>query len=152
VAAYRAVDAAGLLVAGARRTANADGSADVAHQPGSAFEAVHTSLTNATTRELQLHGFAAEGHSGAGDAAVSSGTRQASPQAEAAATRLGGAGFHVCLYGRTSCGDLGATGNVQGRSARAAGAAFVHVELAKVVRDDQARRRLAAELAAAALS
>lgn len=66
--AYRALDARALLVAGAHRDANTDGSADVSHTPGSIFQVVHTVLVTQpypaqdTTIVLQIHGFDSAKH------------------------------------------------------------------------------------------
>jgi hypothetical protein len=152
VAAFRAVDATALLVAGARRTANADGSADVAHRADSGFSAVHTALTSASTRVLQLHGFAAASHENEPDAVVSSGTTAPSNEADAVGTALARHGISACQYDGRTCGKgLGATTNVQGQQATSVGAVFVHVELADPVRKDVSRRRLAAKQCALTL-
>ena len=65
---YRALKAKALLVAGAHRDANADGSADPAHATDSIFQTVHTSLFKPAglpdnkTIFLQIHGYSTEEH------------------------------------------------------------------------------------------
>jgi len=65
---FRALDARALLVAGAHRDANRDGSADVSGKPQSIFQAVHeTELQQAIASTgsgiiLQIHGFRASKH------------------------------------------------------------------------------------------
>jgi hypothetical protein len=64
---FRALQACALLVAGAHRDANQDGSADVAHNPQTVFQAIHEALANAAGQSgliLQIHGFAAGKHPG----------------------------------------------------------------------------------------
>ena len=51
-----------LLVGGAHRKANADGSADVAHYPTSIFDTVHQALLEPSSIVLQIHGFASTRH------------------------------------------------------------------------------------------
>ena len=43
---YRALNARALLIAGAHRNANEDGSADAAHAPDSIFQSVHETIRN----------------------------------------------------------------------------------------------------------
>jgi len=65
---YRALDAKALLVAGAHRDANADGSADPTHTVNTIFQTIHTSLFKSTgqpdvkTVFIQIHGYSTEGH------------------------------------------------------------------------------------------
>ncbi|HLO32411.1 MAG TPA: hypothetical protein VK249_24890 [Anaerolineales bacterium] len=67
---YRAVDARALLIAGAHRHANRDGSADVAHTSESIFQSVHMALSQELQAEagdviiLQIHGFHSTRHKG----------------------------------------------------------------------------------------
>ncbi len=67
---YRALNARALLIAGAHRNANSDGSADAAHATESIFESVHETLTNEIQRSsghvivLQIHGFHSTKHVG----------------------------------------------------------------------------------------
>lgn len=137
VVAFRRAGARALFVAGAHRDANADGSADVAHRADTVFDTVHDASLGSGIRVLQPHGFADS--TLPNDAVVSRGDApsQLTHSVEAA---LDAALFDACLYDGTACSELGATTNVQGASARAGGAEFVHVEVARRVRADVARR------------
>lgn len=59
VHAYQALHPRALLIAGAHRDANADGSADVAHADQSIFQSIHAALLKQTKNlvVLQIHGF-----------------------------------------------------------------------------------------------
>lgn len=155
VAAFRAGAAAALLVAGAHRSATGD--ADVAHEAGSAFEAVHESLILPGMRVVQLHGFDGDTHpSRYGDSVVSDGIDAAEVSVPSAATAavaaaVSEAGFQVCLQHRDACSGLAATSNVQGKSARRLGGSFVHIEVETAIRADPARGRQLARVAVAAL-
>jgi hypothetical protein len=152
VAAFRAADAVGLLIAGAHRRANSNGSADVAHQTDSAFHVAHTTLVRRTTTVLQPHGFSLASHPGYPDAVVSSGTDSPSSHARAVRARLVAAGFSTCLYARgSSCGALAAKQNKQGIATRDVGGSFVSLELSNTVRASGTRRRSAGRAAALAL-
>jgi hypothetical protein len=65
---YRALHAQALLVAGAHRNANADGSADAAHARESIFQTVHTTIFKLREESahqmivLQIHGYDPEEH------------------------------------------------------------------------------------------
>jgi hypothetical protein len=139
---FARADAGALLVAGSKRDANGT-SSDVAHAPASVFSTVHQALLKRGREVVQIHGFAAEEHSDLSQQAViSSGSTD--PHYADLSLRVGNAlsaaGVSVCLFAAgNSCSDLGATTNVQGMSARGAGAWFVHVELnedAREVRSD----------------
>ena len=68
VAIYRDLNARALLIAGAHRDANRDGSADAAHDPQTVFQAIHESELRQSLSStdsaivLQIHGFAASSH------------------------------------------------------------------------------------------
>ena len=65
---FRALDARALLVAGAHRDANRDGSADVSDQPQTIFQAVHEAeieqsmMATGSAIVLQIHGFRSSKH------------------------------------------------------------------------------------------
>ena len=139
VALLRAAGARALLVAGAHRAAAADGSSDVAHSPRSAFQVVHDALLRPGSTVLQPHGFDPAQHPRAGDAVVSAGTRAGSRNATAVAEALRRAGIDARRYG-VDADELGGTTNDQGRTTRAAGASFVHLELAPVARTTAQQR------------
>lgn len=149
---FRSADASALLVAGANRDADRDGAADVAHNEDSIFEAVSAALVVRGSRVVQPHGFSETGHPTYGDAVVSAGVAPASSLVRAVADALVAAGFRTCLYDGRTCRSLAATRNVQGRSTRAAGGEFVHLEIADAVRADDGRRRQLAETVAAVLA
>lgn len=125
-----------LLMAGTNRDAGPG--ADVAHESGSVFEAIHRA-TIGDSIVMQLHGFDG-GTRSYGDAVVSSGTDHPGPFTEAAATALQGIGLRVCIHDGDHCTDLGGTTNVQGSSTREAQGTFLHVELSQPVRADAAMR------------
>lgn len=149
--AFRATGAGDLLIAGAHREANDDGSADVAHASQSAFQAVHDALLHRGVTVLQLHGFDRARRSRSyRDAVVSDGTRDPSAIARSVARALRAAGLRVCLYRGERCAQLAATTNVQGVTTRRAGGAFVHLELAaRPRRDPDLRDRVIGALVAA---
>ncbi len=65
--AFRALQGCALMIAGAHRSANQDGIADVAHNPQSVFQAIHSFLANIAGPNalvLQFHGFAMNKHQG----------------------------------------------------------------------------------------
>ena len=61
---FRGARARWFLMAGARRAANADGSADMARVTNSVFHRVHTEVAAPGTRALSIHGFRIENHAG----------------------------------------------------------------------------------------
>jgi hypothetical protein len=139
---YRTLKARALLVAGAHRQANRDGSADVAHAPESIFESVHEGLlrqyrtTVGQPIVLQVHGFAGRKHAGYPAVVLGIGRRPSATQA-ALANRL--------ISGLTSRGVLAAactdelyedicgTNNVQ--AASAGDGTFIHIELDESIRN-----------------
>ncbi len=142
VETFRKANAEDLFVAGAHRYANSDGSADVAHASTSVFEEIHKAAVESETKVFQPHGFSQADHPDYGEAVVSAGTAPPTQFAQDVHVALRGAGFDARLYDGVSYSALGATTNVQGKSARALGADFLHVETIKPIRDDAARRSL----------
>lgn len=140
VETFRRLDARVLLVAGAHRDADRDGSADVAHRHHSAFQVVHEAAVEPGWRVVQLHGFGESNHPGYGDVVVSAGTADPGPTVTGVWQALRTNGFVACLYDGAACRDLAATSNVQGRQTRSVGATFIHVEAARAVRADSFRR------------
>jgi hypothetical protein len=149
VDAFRKGKAGALLIAGAHRAATPD--ADVAHQTGSGFQAVHDALSTARRWVLQLHGFSAAGHPKLGEAVVSSGATASTTAVIAESRALNKAGFLVCTYGTTGCDGLGGTTNVQGAWTRNHGGQFVHLELSSTVRSNAASSTAAMTATAAGL-
>jgi hypothetical protein len=140
VEVFRHAHASDLFVAGAHRYAAADESSDVAHNSRSAYEAVHRARLQDRPTVLQPHGFdSGERGRQFGEIVISSGDAPTAP-VRSVAQDLRAAGFKTCLYEPGHCEGLGATTNVQGQSARAAGAVFVHLELALRLRETRALR------------
>jgi hypothetical protein len=135
VGIFRRANASDLFVAGAHRYASADGSSDAAHTRRAIV--------------LQPHGFD-EGERGAryGEIVISSGEAPTGV-VNSLGARLTARGFKTCVYRTHTCEALGGTKNVQGQSARAAGALFIHLELAFRLRERAAvRDRLVSTIAA----
>ena len=132
--------AANLFIAGAHRRADPAGAADVAHNVGSAFQAVQRAAVRPGDVVLQPHGFDEASHASLGEIVVSEGPQSPTALLDRLAAALQAANFQVCEFGRGRCGALGAQTNVQGRAARAAGATFVHIELARSLRDSSSTR------------
>jgi hypothetical protein len=148
VGVFRRANAADLLVAGSHRYAARDRSSDAAHDESGPFAAVHRGALAPGVVVLQPHGFD-EGERSAqyGEIVVSSGGAPTS-LATSLADRLKADGFSTCLYGPGHCKALGGTTNVEGRSARAAGASFIHLELAlRLRRSDAQRARIVSDVA-----
>jgi hypothetical protein len=141
VETFRKANAEDLFVAGAHRYANSDGSADVAHASASVFEEIHKAAVESETKVFQPHGFSQADHPDYGEAVVSAGTAP-TQLAQDVHGALRGAGFDARLYDGVNYSALGATTNVQGKSARVLGADFLHVETIKPIRDDTTRRAL----------
>jgi hypothetical protein len=148
VETFRSARAADLFVAGALRDEEPNDSADVAHNGKSAFEAVHRAALAPGWTVLQPHGFdSARRGDQYGEIVVSSGGLPTELVRSLAGT-LTAEGFDTCLYERGRCEGLGATTNVQGRTTRAAGALFIHVEMARRLRETQSlRARIVSALA-----
>ncbi len=150
VATFRLANAQALLVAGASRFADPNDVADVAHTPGTVFDAIHHTLLGPGVVVFQPHGFDTTAHFDYGDVVVSSGDFPPQPLARSMAGALRAAGFRVCLYDGSHCSALGATTNVEGASTREAGDQFVHVEMAAKIRNSPRLGRLVAEAVARA--
>ena len=141
---YRALDARALMVAGAHRNANSDGSADVAHAKESIFQSIHIALTReieATSGNaiiLQIHGFHASKHKGYPQVVFGLGEKPL-PQEIAIAEKLKealakqGIRAGVCTGVESNLLELCAKTNVQG-SVTDEGA-FIHIELDENIRD-----------------
>lgn len=148
---FDAIGARALLVAGADRRANRDGSADVAHERHSVFALLSRVAARPGDIVIQLHGFDGEEHGGYGDVVLSNGTPEASPLVRALARRLRSLRLDVCVFDGAGCATLGATTNVEGRSARSEGAEFLHVELVRRLRAEPRPRAAVVRALAAAL-
>jgi hypothetical protein len=144
---FEAVRGRALFVAGAHRHANTDAGADVAHTSGSVFESAHAALLRPDTVVIQPHGFARERHPELDDIVISGGVSPPPPLVTALAESLRPT-VDVGVHDRNRCRALAGTANVQGHSTRAAGATFVHVELARPLRSDDGRRQTVVRLMA----
>jgi hypothetical protein len=143
---YRALDARALLIAGAHRNANADGSADVAHAPESIFHTVHLSLSreieaaSGTPIILQIHGFHSSKHEGYPPAVIGFGKdiqaafRSLAKDLETALTEQGiRAGLCTDDTWKNLCG------RTNGQGASSNGEIFIHIELdEKIRKNDEA--------------
>jgi len=143
---YRALDARALLIAGAHRNANRDGSADVAHAPESIFQSVHESLsqeiqaTSGSVIILQIHGFHTSKHDGYPQAVFGFGTKMQPTElalAQELKDTLTEQGMNIGLCTGNVWQDLCGTMNAQAASMN--GGMFLHIELSEKIRkDDQA--------------
>jgi len=148
-----------LLMAGTHRYANPNDESDMARSMTSLFQGLHERLGLDATVVISIHGFARASHSpptSISDAvlsngATSSGTLAATDGARALRDRLVAAGFVVGLVA-DDAGYTELTGSVnpqgQWSNDRFGHGRWMHVEIAREVRDDGGRwRDLAAELA-----
>jgi hypothetical protein len=134
LALYRALDAKALLIAGAHRGANLDGSADVARNPTSIFHTLHLVLTySENSIVLQIHGFSADKHPGYPQIVLNSNHGSSSAELNRLADAFSAEGLLVgkCVADRWK--DLCGRTNVQLSSMEQG--VFVHVELADSVRN-----------------
>jgi hypothetical protein len=136
MAAYRALHARALLVAGAQRNANRDGSADAAHHRRTIFQAVHQALTGTDQAVvvLQIHGFSAAHHAGYPQIVLSSDHGRPTALVNDLAVALRGQGIRVGVCGSGLWEDLCGTRNVQAISMPEG--TFVHLELDESIRRD----------------
>ena len=138
---YRALDARALLIAGAHRNANRDGSADVAHAPESIFQSVHMALwqelQSGRAIILQIHGFHTSKHDGYPQVILGFGEK-VQPAEVALARRIKDAlsqqGISAGLCTGDDLQELCAKTNVQGSAMNQV--IFIHMEL-----DERLRRK-----------
>lgn len=126
------------LVAGARRDRDG-GAADVAHESDSVFTAVHARIAERGLPAVQVHGFDPSSSPG-NDVVVSPGSTPLSDLARRTADAVEAAGFVTCRVWRQACGPLEGRTNAQSEASLQAGVPFVHVEIVRAVRQDEARR------------
>jgi hypothetical protein len=140
---YRALDARALLVAGAHRNANGEGSADVAHNTSTIFHEVHKTLsrhiasTSGNVIVLQIHGFHTSKHDGYPSVVVGFGEEMQpaesvlGQQLEAAFVERGiSVGLCIGDVWLDLCGER----NVQ--AAAMERGVFIHIELDEEMRKD----------------
>jgi len=143
---YRALDARALLIAGAHRNANGDGSADVAHAPESIFHSVHQALakeiqeTSGDAVILQIHGFHSTKHEGYPQAVIGFGANIQAAEAtlgKELEDALSGQGIRVGLCTDDAWKML--CGRTNGQGASSNGEIFIHIELdEKIRKNDEA--------------
>lgn len=145
---YRALDARALLIAGAHRNANRDGSADAAHAPESIFQSVHLALSqevqivSGDVIILQIHGFHTSKHEGYPQVVFGLGEKPL-PKEVAIAQKIKdaltrqGISAGICTGIKSELMDLCAKTNVQGSVTN--DGAFLHIELdEKIRKNDEA--------------
>jgi hypothetical protein len=142
---YRALDARALLIAGAQRNANGDGSADVAHAAESIFQSVHLASSHEIQTAagdvtiLQIHGFHASKHDGYPQVVFGLGEKPL-PQEVAIAQKIKdalskqGISSGVCTGVESNLMELCAKTNVQGLTTK--DATFIHIELDEKLRQN----------------
>lgn len=141
---YRALNARALLIAGAHRSTDPGGLADVTHAPESIFQSVHEALLKKSISfpdipvVLQIHGFAARKHPGYPNIVLGFG--QKASQAEISLSKeladaLTALGIDTGTCEGDSWQDLCGTKNVQGSNKN--NAIFIHIELDETVRSDE---------------
>lgn len=125
-----------LAVAGSHRT-NPDGTnaRDVAHNTGSMWHKVTTMIAQPGQPELQLHGFGDDSMPGVG-AVVSSGSSPLSAGVIRTEAFIAAAGITTARQWDGSATKLIGMANIQGDVAAQRGNPFLHIELAKTVRDN----------------
>ena len=133
---YRALNARALLIAGAHRNANSDGSADMAHTTESIFHSIHVALSEElkpTTGDLiilQIHGFHTSKHEGYPQAVFGFGKKMEGKEftiAENLKNAFSAQGINVGLCTGDVWQDLCGTKNAQASVAN--GGIFIHIEL-----------------------
>ncbi len=152
VEVFREARASVLLVAGAHRYSWEDKRSDVAHAPDTAFDAAHEALLPARF-VVQPHGFHSDEEDRYPDVVLSGGVAPAPPETQAIYRALEDQGIDVGLFdGGSRFEDLAGTTNLQGASTRESGGEFLHVELARHLREDEAERSEFARALASALA
>ncbi|MBI4369945.1 MAG: hypothetical protein HY547_06925 [Elusimicrobia bacterium] len=142
VEVFRTGKAVALMIAGAHRQANSDGSADVARSPGSVFQAIHQRLLEPGIIVYQPHGFNQKNYPRYGEIVVSAGVPSPTDLQKKVVRDLLEIGFHPCLFDGIACKQLGARENVQGISTWKMGSDFIHTEINFDIRTDPERLRL----------
>lgn len=155
---YRALDARALLIAGAHRDANRDGSSDITHASQTVFQAIHETLVSSDTPVvLQIHGFSAGKHPGYPqvvlghnlDVLMNSQTPPAEPQTSAEqellnrlADSLIAEEVSVGICDGNSWQDLCGEKNVQAKTMH--GSVFIHIELDEAMRGRKSKMLISA--------
>ncbi len=133
--AYRALEAHALLIAGANRYANNDGTADVAHNPQTIFQSVHQSLLERNSPVvLQIHGFASNNHPGYPHVVLGNDQGAQTFLIQQLADALTASNVSVGICNKGKWHDLCGETNVQSSSMGAG--VFIHIELDEMIRSN----------------
>jgi len=140
---YRVLHARALLIAGAHRNANKDGSADSAHASQTIFQTIHLTLfqiqENSGNQEvfIQVHGFAARGHPHYPQVVLSHNWKNDSERdklLDRIAKALRDNNIKVGVCNGKNFLDLCGTENIQASVTK--GGIFIHMELNETIRND----------------
>ena len=138
---YRALDARALLISGAHRNANSDGSADMAHTTESIFHSIHSALSKELQTAsgnaiiLQIHGFHTSKHDNYPQAVFGFGKKMEGKEftiAKKLEEAFSRQGITVGLCTGDVWQDLCGTKNAQGSVAQ--GEMFIHIEMDEQIR------------------
>ena len=163
--AFLMSSARGFLIAGAHRNANGHNTADVCNPIPSIFQAVHQAWVLSRTRVWQIHGFRLTNHPSFPSntqAVLSDGQGTISPEVLNLSQRMRISNFHSYVYNNLApsaplnrqvnqgirgriFSSLGGTQNVQSIYCHRQGNAFIHVELARSIRNNQTGREQVAK-------
>jgi len=140
---YRALNARALLIAGAHRNANSDGSADAAHTTKSIFHSIHAALSQEIQTAsgnaiiLQIHGFHTSKHNGYPRAVFGFGEKMQGTEfaiAQKLQDALSNQGISVGLCTGDVWKELCGTKNTQASITH--GGLFIHIELDEKMRQN----------------
>lgn len=145
---YRALDARALLIAGAHRDANSDGSADVSHETQTVFQSAHEAVTQKvlsmsdTVIVLQIHGFSSGKHPKYPQVVIGYGgtnfgmfaQNKNQGVAQSIYNGLAAEGISAGLCGGSEWKDL--CGGKNAQSASMTDGIFIHLEMDETVREE----------------
>jgi hypothetical protein len=151
VETFRRANASDLLMAGTHRYAASGGVSDVAHETRTVFYAINGAVISQRAIVFQPHGYDAEARTSEFGEIVASSGGVPTKLAELLAAHLSARGYDVCLYRPGRCEGLGATTNVEGQAVRAAGGSFIHLEMARKLRENRVSRERIASIVAKTL-
>jgi hypothetical protein len=128
------LEAKAILVAGAHRHANVDGSADVAHNPISIFHTLHLVLAySENSIVLQIHGFSTGKRPDHPQVILNSNLDSSPAELNRLVNALSAEGLQVRICGADAWNDLCGRTNVQLTSMKQG--VFIHMELADSLRE-----------------
>ena len=163
--AFLMASARAFLIAGAHRNANGHNTADVCNPIPSIFQAVHEAWVLSETKVWQIHGFRLANHPNFPtntQAVLSDGQGTISPEVLDLSQRMRTSNFQPYVYNNLPpsallnrqvnqglrgriFSSLGGTQNVQSIYCHRQGNAFIHVELARSIRNNQTGREQVAK-------